>query len=151
MRLAPGSPLSLVWGTCELYRGLLLSDTGALITKNAFLTSEELKVNPGTLPVPPKGYFTVDQAALLEDGIIFRIDGALYWRDNQDRVLTEHPQLPTSGVMGLYQRTCCASNYPVQVSISSSQRDSMWLNVKIELNMKIKGVVLPSPHLFTCK
>uniref|UniRef100_A0A4W5NKQ8 Catsper channel auxiliary subunit epsilon n=1 Tax=Hucho hucho TaxID=62062 RepID=A0A4W5NKQ8_9TELE len=116
LRLAPGSPLSLVWGTCELYRGLLLSDTGALITKNAFLTSEELMVDPGTLPVPPEGYFTVDQAALLEDGIIFRIDDALYWRDNQDRVLTEHPQLPTSGVMGIYQRTCCASNYPVQIS-----------------------------------
>uniref|UniRef100_A0A4W5NIE8 Catsper channel auxiliary subunit epsilon n=1 Tax=Hucho hucho TaxID=62062 RepID=A0A4W5NIE8_9TELE len=115
-----GSPLSLVWGTCELYRGLLLSDTGALITKNAFLTSEELMVDPGTLPVPPEGYFTVDQAALLEDGIIFRIDDALYWRDNQDRVLTEHPQLPTSGVMGIYQRTCCASNYPVQdVELSS--------------------------------
>ncbi|XP_041756611.1 cation channel sperm-associated protein subunit epsilon isoform X2 [Coregonus clupeaformis] len=120
LRLAPGSPLLLVWGTCELYHGLLLSDTGALITKNAFLTSEELKVDPGSLPVPPEGYFTVDQAALLEDGIIFRIDGALYWRDNQDRVLTEHPQLPTSGVMGLYQRTCCASNYPVQdVELSS--------------------------------
>uniref|UniRef100_A0A3P9A255 Uncharacterized protein n=2 Tax=Esox lucius TaxID=8010 RepID=A0A3P9A255_ESOLU len=72
------------------------------------------------LPVPLEGYFTVDQAALLEDGIIFRIDGALYWRDNQDGVLTEHPQLPTSGVKGLYQRTCCVSHYPGQDTELSS-------------------------------
>ncbi|KAL0983832.1 hypothetical protein UPYG_G00133340 [Umbra pygmaea] len=120
LRLAPGCPLSLVWGTCKRHHALLLSDTGTLITKNAFLTSEELTVNPGVLPVPSEGHFTVDQAALLEDGIIFRIGGALFWRDNQDGVLTEHPELPTSGVKGLYQRTSCISDYPeLDVELSS--------------------------------
>ncbi|KAJ7984928.1 hypothetical protein DPEC_G00359840 [Dallia pectoralis] len=134
LRLAPGYPLSLVWGTCKPYHAVLLSDSGALITKNAFLTSVELKVDPGMFPVPLEGYFTVDQAALLEDGIIFRIDDALYWRDDLDGVLTEHPQLPTSGVKGLYQRTCCVSHYQSQdVELSSL---IVWTNNSLLLGPK---------------
>ncbi|KAM6956179.1 cation channel sperm-associated auxiliary subunit epsilon-like [Aplochiton taeniatus] len=114
LRLAHGSPLKLTWATCENYRVLVLSDLGTFITKDAFGTYSEVKVNPGIVPVPPEGFFTIEEAALLDDGIILRIKDALYWRDSHDQSLTQDPQLPSSGIIGIHLRTSCVDFYPAK-------------------------------------
>ncbi|XP_052006857.1 cation channel sperm-associated auxiliary subunit epsilon-like [Xyrauchen texanus] len=113
--LPTGSQLSLVWGVCTPYRALLLSEKGTFMTKNAFLTYEEVKVDPGDLHVPAEGYFTIFEAALLENALIFRVGDALLWRDNKDRILRMNPnKLLDHGVKGLNFRTQCVDYYPLQ-------------------------------------
>ncbi|KAL0177775.1 hypothetical protein M9458_026669, partial [Cirrhinus mrigala] len=108
------SPMSIVWGACTPYRALLLSDKGTFITKNAFLTYEEMTVDPGELLVPDEGYYVVSDAVLLGNGSVFRIGDALFWRDNEDGILRRNPmKLLDEGVKGLSFRTHCADDYPL--------------------------------------
>ncbi|XP_035380176.1 cation channel sperm-associated protein subunit epsilon-like [Electrophorus electricus] len=115
VRLAAGSQLSVVWGTCAPHRALLLTDQGIFMTEDSFGTHQEVMVEPGDLHVPPQGYFRVDDAALLENGIIFRIGNTLLWRANEDRVLRKHEvKLFSEGVRGLKFREHCVDHYPAQ-------------------------------------
>ncbi|XP_058651456.1 cation channel sperm-associated auxiliary subunit epsilon-like isoform X4 [Onychostoma macrolepis] len=114
LRLPTGSRMSIVWGACTPHRALLLSDKGTFITKNAFLTYEEIKVDPGELLMPTEGYYLVFDAVLLENGLIFRIGDALFWRDNEEGILRRNPmKLLGEGVKGLSFRTQCADYYPL--------------------------------------
>ncbi|KAK1796224.1 hypothetical protein P4O66_009299, partial [Electrophorus voltai] len=115
VRLAAGSQLSVVWGTCAPHRALLLTDQGIFMTEDSFRTHQEVMVEPGDLHVPPQGYFRVDDAALLENGIIFRIGNTLLWRANEDRVLRKlEVKLFSEGVIGLKFREHCVDHYPAQ-------------------------------------
>ncbi|XP_026079983.1 cation channel sperm-associated protein subunit epsilon isoform X2 [Carassius auratus] len=112
LRLPTGSRMSIVWGACTPHQALLLSDKGTFITKNAFLTYEEIKVDPGELLMPAEGYYVVFDAVLLENGSIFRIGDALYWRDNEEGILMNIPiKLLGGGVKGLSFRSQCADYY----------------------------------------
>ncbi|XP_050981307.1 cation channel sperm-associated auxiliary subunit epsilon-like isoform X1 [Labeo rohita] len=114
LRLPTGSPMSIVWGACTPYRALLLSDKGTFMTKNAFLTYEEMKVDPGELLMPDEGYYVVSDAVLLGNGSVFHIGDALFWRDNEDGILRRNPtKLIDEGVKGLSFRTHCADDYPL--------------------------------------
>ncbi|XP_043111808.1 cation channel sperm-associated protein subunit epsilon-like [Puntigrus tetrazona] len=114
LRLSTGSQMSITWDACTPHRAMLLSDKGTFITKNAFLTYEEIKVDPGDLPMPAEGYYVVFDAVLLENGSIFRIEDALFWRDNEEGILRRNPiKLLGEGVKGLSFRTQCAEDYPL--------------------------------------
>ncbi|XP_067092087.1 cation channel sperm-associated auxiliary subunit epsilon-like [Osmerus mordax] len=114
LRLSPGSQITVLRGTCKSYRSILLSELGCYFSQDGFKSYEELKAEPGLVPVPPEGYFTVDESALLEDGILFLINGTLYWWDLHQRTLTSHPNLRLDSVKGIYQRTSCVNYYPLQ-------------------------------------
>ena len=112
----------VVSSTCKSYRTILLSELGCFYTPDAFKSYEELKVEPGLVPVPPEGYFTVDESALLEDGILFLINSTLYWWDVHLRTLTTPPSLSLDPVKGIYQRTSCVKYYPLQASYLPMER-----------------------------
>lgn len=119
LRLPTGSRMSIICGACTPHRALLLSDKGTFITKNAFLAYEEIKVDPGELLMPAEGYYVVFDAVLLENGSMFRIGDALFWRDNEEGIMRRNPmKLLGEGVKGLSFRAHCADNYPLLVSVS---------------------------------
>ncbi|KTG38880.1 hypothetical protein cypCar_00038993 [Cyprinus carpio] len=82
--------------------------------KNTAMMPSVIKVDPGELLMPAEGYYVVFDAVLLENGSIFRIGDALFWRDNEDGKLRKNPiKLPGEGVKGLSFRTQCADYYPL--------------------------------------
>lgn len=59
-----GCQLSKIWETCSHYQALVLSDKG--------ITQVDVKVvDSGELLVPAEGYYTISEAVLLENGLIF--------------------------------------------------------------------------------
>ena len=104
----------LIKDPCAPHRALFMTRNSIRITSDAFRSTSVVKLFYMHAR-PPSGFFTVHNAALLDDGIILHMADGLYWRSHQTRFFEFREELPTIGVRGILQRTTCLDNHPLQV------------------------------------